>query len=123
VSESFDCICLRGIRAYGRHGALEGERERAQPFELEVELKLDLRAARESDRLADTVDYAAVHALVTSIVEQRSYALLERLGDEILRGLLADVRVLAASVTIGKPALLAGATPSVIMHAARAPWP
>ncbi|MFY9780240.1 MAG: dihydroneopterin aldolase [Candidatus Baltobacteraceae bacterium] len=115
-----DRIAVRGIRAYGRHGALEGERDREQPFDLDLELEIDLAAARASDDLADTLDYAAVHARVVAIVQERSYALLERLGDEILRALLADARVRAASVTIGKPALLAGATPSVTLRASRA---
>jgi dihydroneopterin aldolase len=119
VSEPADRIALRGIRAYGRHGALTGERERTQPFELELELELDLATPRASDELADTVDYAALHARVVAIVEEHSYALLERLGDEILRAMLADGRVRSASVTIGKPALLAGATPSVTLHASR----
>ncbi len=119
MSTPRDRIALRGIRAYGKHGALEGERDRAQPFDLELELELDLAAPRASDELADTLDYAAVHARVVAIVAEHSYALLERLGDEILRALLADGRVRAASVTIAKPALLAGATPSVTLHASR----
>jgi dihydroneopterin aldolase len=120
VSAPRDRIAVRGIRAYGRHGALEGERDLPQPFDLDLELELDLTAARASDQLADTLDYAAVHARAVGIVQERSYALLERLGDEIVRALLADPRVLAAGVTIGKPALLAGATPSVTVRMARA---
>jgi dihydroneopterin aldolase len=119
VSAALDRIALRGIRAYGRHGALEGERDQAQPFDVELELELDLAAARASDRLADTLDYAALHGRVVSIVQEHSYALLERLGDEILRALLSDERVRSASVTIGKPALLAGATPWVTVRARR----
>jgi dihydroneopterin aldolase len=119
VNAGRDRIAVRGIRAYGRHGALAGERDQAQPFDLELELELDLTQARTSDRLTDTLDYAAVHARVLAIVQEHSYALLERLGDEILRSLLADQRVVAASVSIGKPALLGGATPSVTLHASR----
>ncbi len=56
-------IFVRDIRAYGRHGANPGERDAAQPFDLDVELvaDVDLRA-RTSDDLADTIDYAAIHA-------------------------------------------------------------
>ncbi|HTV74340.1 MAG TPA: dihydroneopterin aldolase [Candidatus Acidoferrales bacterium] len=108
---------MRGIRAYGRHGADPGERDRAQAFDIDVELEADLTAARHSDALADTVDYAAVHERIVNIVEQTSFELLERLGEELLRMLLEDRRIAGARVTIGKPLLLHGATPSVTLSA------
>jgi dihydroneopterin aldolase len=106
---------------YGRHGANPGERDIAQPFDLDVALELDLGAARRSDALADTVDYAAVHAQVVGIVREHSYALLERLGQELLDALLADRRVTRATVRIAKPHLLGGSTPAVTLCADRAP--
>ena len=114
-----DAIAIRGIRAHGKHGALEGERDQEQAFDVDIELELDLSVARKSDALADTVDYAGVHERVVAIVRERSYALLERLGDEIVRELLRDARISAARVTIAKPALLDGATPSVTVTAHR----
>jgi dihydroneopterin aldolase len=116
---NLDRIAVRGIRAYGKHGALAGERDDVQPFDLAIELEVDLSAARASDRLADTLDYAAVHARVVELVRETSYALLERLGEEILRTILSDERVHVARVTIAKPNVLDGATPSVTLHAAR----
>ncbi len=114
-----DTIALRGLRALGRHGANPGERDNDHPFDLELELDVDLSAARASDALEETIDYAKIHARVVELVRVRSYALLERLGDEILRDILHDERIAAARITIGKPELLAGATPSVRLHATR----
>jgi len=114
-----DSIALRGLRAFGRHGANPGERDRDQPFDIELEIDVDLGAARASDDLADTIDYAAIHERIVTLVREKSYALLERLGDEILRDVMHDERIRAARITIGKPDLLAGATPSVRLHAAR----
>jgi len=114
-----DRIALRGIRAYGKHGADAGERDHPQPLEIDVELELDLSAARASDALQDTLDYAALHATIVALVRERSFALLERLGDEILSAVMRDARVRAASVTIAKPALLDGATPLVTVRSTR----
>ena len=114
-----DWIALRGIRASGRHGANPGERDHAQPFEIDLEIELDLDAARRSDTLADTLDYAGVHALIVETVAATSYALLERLGDEILNRVMADERVHSARLSLAKPRLLAGATPSVRLSARR----
>lgn len=108
-----DRIVIRGIRAYGRHGANPGERDEAQPFDIEAELELDLSRARRSDVLADTVDYAALHARIVAIVQETSFVLLERLGEEILREIRTDERICAARVAIGKPGILQGATPAV----------
>ena len=114
-----DTISLRGIRAFGHHGADPGEKVVAQPFDIDVSLEMDLSAARASDALADTFDYSALHAAIVRIVRERSYDLIERLGADVLDAMLADPRVVRASVTVAKPALLAGATPSVTLHAAR----
>ncbi len=116
---TLDTIAVRGIRAYGKHGANPGERDFVQAFDIELELDVDLRAARRSDDLADTLDYAALHAFVVRAVRERSHQLLERLGDEILVEILRDGRVRAARLTIAKPRLLGGATPSVTLRAER----
>ncbi len=108
-----DRITIRGIRAYGRHGADPGERERAQPFEIEVHCLLDARGARENDDLAATLDYAALHRRVVSLVESESHRLLERLAQRLLDLCFDDPRVFEATVKIEKPGLLEGATPGV----------
>ncbi|HUY10826.1 MAG TPA: dihydroneopterin aldolase [Candidatus Dormibacteraeota bacterium] len=108
-----DEITLRGLRAYGRHGAAPGERERAQAFEIELRCELDLQRARASDRLEDTLDYAALRERVLAIVAHESYLLLERLAERIIECCLEDQRVRRVWVKIEKPELLDGATPGV----------
>lgn len=108
-----DVIHLRGVRAYGRHGANPGERDRDQPFDVDVVIELDLRQAEVSDNLGDTLDYAKLHHRVTDIVQSTSFTLLERLAAEIVRAIFSDARVARAEVEIAKPSLLDGATPSV----------
>ena len=115
-----DVIALRGIRAWGHHGADPGEQDVAQPLDLDLVLDVDLGAARRSDELADTIDYAAVHAAVLHVVAAERWRLLERLGERILQTVMADPRVESATVTIAKPGLLAGATPSVTVRRRRA---
>lgn len=114
-----DTIELVGIRAFGHHGADPGEKVVAQAFDIDVAFELDLTAARTSDLLADTHDYSKLHAAIVGIVRERSYDLIERLGADLLNAILEDPRVRRARVRIAKPQLLAGATPAVILHAAR----
>jgi FolB domain-containing protein len=111
-----DAIRLRGIRAYGRHGADAGERERRQLFEIDVTAELDLRSASVSDDLTKTLDYAALHARLVRVVATTSYALLERLAADLVAVLFEDRGVRRAIVTITKPNILRGATPSVTLE-------
>ncbi len=108
-----DVIEIRGIRAFGKHGADEPERSHEQPLDIDVRLEIDLSAASSSDDLEATLDYAKLHARILSTVREQSYHLLERLAAELLKTIFDDVRVARAQVAIAKPAILGGATPRV----------
>lgn len=118
-----DRITLRRIVAHGCHGHNPGERDRPQPFHIDIAFDLDLSRASESDALEDTIDYSRVYTQVMELVERRSYALLERLGADLLNVVMADDRVQRAEVTIAKPELLDGATPLVTLVRERPAWP
>jgi dihydroneopterin aldolase len=97
-----DRILVPGLRALGVHGVLPEERERPQPFEVSLELHVDLAKAGASDDLADTVDYGAVCDAVVRIVTDESYALLERLATRIAEACRADERVTGVVVEVRK---------------------
>ena len=98
-----DRIELRGIRVLGIHGVLAEERTRAQPFEVDLDLELDLGRAGDTDDLDDTVDYGDVVARVIDVVAgARSYNLLETLAGVIASEALVDPRVTATTVAIRK---------------------
>ncbi len=111
-----DRITLRGVRAYGRHGANPGEREREQPFDIEIALEIDLRAAQRSDELGDTIDYDALRRALVEIVESTSFFLLEALAGALATAVFADARVRRIELSVAKPGLLEGATPSVTLR-------
>jgi dihydroneopterin aldolase len=113
-----DRIALRGVRAYGRHGARPGERDNPQAFDLDVTAEIDLRAAQASDELSDTLDYAELHARLVETIASTSHALLERLAGDLLAAIFADNRIVRAEISIAKPGILDGATPSVTLRRA-----
>jgi dihydroneopterin aldolase len=84
-----DRIVLANMRFDGRHGEHEWERQQPQPFEVDVELGLDLRPAGASDNLETTVDYGRVFDLVREIVETRTFHLLEAIAQTIADEVLA----------------------------------
>lgn len=87
----------------GVHGALPEEQDRAQPFEVDVDLVLDLTAPGLTDDLADTVDYGAVVAIAAGVVERERHRLLERVAARIADDVLAaDGRIAEVDVTVRK---------------------
>lgn len=98
-----DRIELRGLRVTGTHGVLPEERTRPQPFELDLDVEADLRAAGASDALDATVDYAALAEAAARVVSEEHHALLERLAERVAEVVLAvDPRVRSATVGIRK---------------------
>ena len=100
-----DRIFLRGMRFMACHGVLPHEREVPQPFEVDVEMGLDLRAAGGSDDLDDTVNYAKVYDVVSTVLTVTRKYLIEALAEEIADDLLRDFDSLRwVRVTVHKPA-------------------
>jgi dihydroneopterin aldolase len=97
-----DRIELRGLRAVGIHGLLPEEQLRAQPFEVDVDVELDLRPAGASDHLRDTLDYGQLAEAVARVVTGDRCALLERLAERIAEEVGADPRVTSVSVAVRK---------------------
>ena len=101
---SEDRILLEGMVFNGRHGTLAAERELGQPFVVDVELRLDLRPAGNSDELAQTVDYGEVHRRARGIVEGEPVNLTETVAERIARAILEEhPAVEAVRVKVSKP--------------------
>ena len=84
-----DRITLSNMRFTGRHGYYEHELETPQPFEVDVELVLNLQPAGVDDDLAKTIDYGRVYDIARQIVESTSFRLLEAIAEAISHELLA----------------------------------
>ena len=93
-----DRIALINMRFEGRHGVLEEERVQPQPFEIDVELCLDLSPAGVSDDLSRTADYRAAFEIVRDTIEGPSRQLIESLAETVAARLLADF----AAVGVGE---------------------
>lgn len=100
-----DRIVLAGMVFQGRHGMLEQEQLTSQPFEVDVDLLLDLQAAGLSDDIAQTVDYAAAFEICRQVVESTSFRLLEALAEALAQELLVAFDVTEVGVRVRKPAV------------------
>ena len=106
-----DRILLEGMVFHGRHGVLPAERELGQPFVVDVELRLDLRAAGLSDDLSKTVDYGEVHRLARQVVEGEPAGLTETVAERIANATLEEHPLVeAVRVKVKKPHVRLGDT-------------
>ncbi len=90
---------LTGIRAEGRHGARAGERDRPQPFVVDLEIDVDVR----EDDLDTTADYRDVTTAVKSLIEGESHALIETIAERLAAAVAAHAGVRSCRVVVHKP--------------------
>jgi dihydroneopterin aldolase len=83
-----DVIELRGLRVSAIVGALAEEREREQPLVIDVDFERPFRDAAASDDLLGTTNYAAVLALVESIIVEGHFMLLETAVHRVAQAVL-----------------------------------
>ena len=104
-----DKIFIRGLKVETIIGIYDWERTLKRPLIFDVELGFDTREAASSDRMRDSIDYAAVGQTIRDIAVELQPQLLETLAEKIARTLFERFPVLSVRLTIDKP----GAIPDV----------
>jgi 7,8-dihydroneopterin aldolase/epimerase/oxygenase len=97
-----DQIFVEGIKFHGFHGMTKLERQVGVRLSVDVTLELDLEKSGRSDRMADTIDYGAVHQMVIRVGRGRSYKLLEAFSRKLLDELLEGFPIDKATVRVRK---------------------
>jgi dihydroneopterin aldolase / 2-amino-4-hydroxy-6-hydroxymethyldihydropteridine diphosphokinase len=129
--EQMDRIEIRGLRVVGIVGALDEERERAQPFEVDVDILTDISRAGDTDQLGDTLNYANPVGVIEDIIRNERHVLLERVATRIAEEILSEPQVLGVEVVVRKlhPPIPADMTSTAVRitrnraHFERAPRP
>jgi dihydroneopterin aldolase len=99
-----DRIFVTGLVIHAHHGVMEHESKVGQRFVLDLELAIDLESAARSDKLVDTVSYAAIVETASHAFTAQSYRLVEKAAGAVADALLAGFgRVDAVQVTVRKP--------------------
>jgi dihydroneopterin aldolase len=98
-----DTITLTGLRAFGRHGVFDFERENGQEFVIDLALGVSTLRAAQTDDVADTVHYGELAEKVAAIVGGEPVDLIETLAHRIANAVMQDERVAFLAVTVHKP--------------------
>ena len=101
-----DKIIIRDLLVRGIIGLNDWEREKKQDILVNLELRLDLRSAAESDRVEDSLNYRSLAKAVIRHVESSSHFLVEALAGEIARIAIVEFGAREVSVRVEKPGAL-----------------
>lgn len=98
-----DKIILNQMSFYAYHGAFPEENKLGQRFIVDLELRLDLQRAGQTDQLQYSVDYGQVFQVVQTVVEKEQFQLIEALAEKIADVLLTKFSVPEVLVRVTKP--------------------
>ena len=99
-----DKIHIKSLQIFAYHGVNPEEKEQGQNFILDIVLHADLSKARQSDKLEDTVNYAAVRKTVQRAFTERKYDLIERAAQAVCEAVLEEYpRVQEIDLLLKKP--------------------
>ncbi len=99
-----DTVFVKELLIHAHHGVMEHESKVGQRFILDLALTLDLAPAARSDKLADTVSYAAIVECASAAFTARTCKLVEAAAGAVADAILtAFPRVMSVQVTVHKP--------------------
>lgn len=104
-----DAVFLRGLEVQTHIGLHQWEQRLTRTLVVDAELEVDVRAAAESDAIADAIDYHAVAESLREVAGAHHCKLLETLADTMARALLQRFPAQRLKLTIVKPGAVAAA--------------
>ena len=99
-----DKIMVNGLRVYGYHGVNEDEKQKGQPFVIDLIAYADIEKACKSDNVEDTVSYAKIIKTIKACFNQHNFDLLEALAQFLCDKLFEDFEMIEQlQICITKP--------------------
>ena len=99
-----DKIYLKDVEIFANHGVFEEEKRLGQKFIFDIELELDLSVAGKTGDLNSSVHYGELVYEIEKIVSEKSYDLIETVGEKVCEHILLKYRMIKnAKVKVKKP--------------------
>jgi dihydroneopterin aldolase len=103
-----DLIFIRELRITTIVGHYPRERSNPQPLLFDLELAIPGDAVYASDKLANTINYAAVAAYVQHECDTHHFKLLESMADYLARGIVAEFKTPYVKLSVAKLGIIKG---------------
>ena len=99
-----DKIYIKDLTLKAHHGVLPEEKENGQTFILDITITADLKKARESDNLSDTVNYAEMIGTVSAVFMSEKNDLIEHAAERVADAILKKYKMVeSVTVFLKKP--------------------
>jgi len=105
-----DTVSIRGLRVPTVIGVYDWEREVEQTLTFGVDMAVDVARVAANDDVAGAVDYSRVAAIVTSVVRDGKFQLIETAVERVAERILASFPVGWVRVEAAKPIAADGGT-------------
>lgn len=109
-------IKIRNLKAETLLGAYNKERVKPRLVIINLIIDIDHAAAVASDKLKDTVDYAAIEHEIMESLPKQTFALLEGLAEKVASLVMAYPTVRQVTVEIEKPGVMLHAQSVSVIH-------
>jgi len=103
AAQPMDVIFIEGYTGQTVIGIHDTELHRPQTIVVDVHAGLPRAKACETDRIADTIDYGAVHERLAALYRDHRLALLESFAETIAHMLIVDFGAAWVRVKVVKP--------------------
>jgi dihydroneopterin aldolase len=107
-----DTVSIRGLAVATVVGVYDWEREIEQTLTFAVDMAVDVARVAATDDVGGAVDYSAVAATVTRVVQRGKFQLIETAVERVAERILADYPVSWTRVEVAKPIAADGAASS-----------
>ena len=98
-------IRLKNIVVYGFHGVHPEEKSLGQRFEIDLEYRLKNPANPWKDEERETISYVNAHNIISRVCAEKSFNLIETLGNRIIEEMRDYYSVDIIVVRIRKPSV------------------
>ena len=98
-------IRLSNIVVYGFHGVHPEEKTLGQRFEIDLEYRLANPPFPWKDEERTTVSYVNAHSIVSRVCEEKSFNLIETLGNRIIEEMRSRYSIDHIIVRVRKPSV------------------
>ena len=99
-----DKISIRGLEVFANHGVFKEENVLGQKFIVNAELVCDTRSAGQEDNLEKSVNYAEVCNLITKVMRNNTFKLIEAAAENIAEKILLEYDLIReVTITLKKP--------------------
>ena len=98
-------IILKNIIVYGFHGVHQEEKTLGQRFEIDLEYRLANPPFPWKDEELATVSYVNAHKIVSRVCAEKSFNLIETLGNRIIEEMRSRYSIDLIIVRVRKPSV------------------